>query len=145
MSNSLASYASIPMLVKTISGFVRQYAPTVRGDAVRFDPSVDCDGYFSASKYMYYNNCYNYACAIASNSFAFPGRASGFSLSRPYTGDSVTKAAKSDGLQIPDKDGEIIPLATLQEAREFAAECSAQNPSASGHLVALLIGPPDPD
>ena len=109
------------MLVKTVSGFVRQYAPTVRGDAVRFDPSVDCDGYFSASKYMYYNNCYNYACAIASNSFAYPGRASGFSLSRPYTGDSVTKAAKSDGLQIPEKDGEIIPLATLQEAREFAA------------------------
>mmetsp|Transcript_134340 Transcript_134340/g.199929 ORF Transcript_134340/g.199929 Transcript_134340/m.199929 type:complete len:271 (+) Transcript_134340:160-972(+) len=113
---------------------IAQYAPTVRGVAVphRFDPANDCDGYFMSFRFESNNNCYNYACNIASNSFAQPGRKHGFmfppksATSLEKAGRLVTKAAELDGLVYVGK--------SISEDVKTHAQAGEK-----GHYVALLI------
>jgi len=69
---------------------------------VHYDPSRDDDGCFL--KEQYYNNCYDYANDVVTNTFAQPGRGSGVCPpnARPCvknTCEDVKNAAISDGLE----------------------------------------------
>jgi hypothetical protein len=113
---------------------IAQYAPTVVGASVRYNPSANCAGNFTSSKFQVNNNCYNYACNVATNSFAQPGRMNGFSLishDEP-TGPLVVEGAKMDGLiWIGGSDLSIADLKEHMLGHE------------RGHPVALLISSSD--
>jgi hypothetical protein len=120
---------------------VLQWAPTVRSKVHGFRPAEDCNGMFTPGKFQPHNNCYNYACNIASNSLAQPGRMtlkefapvhnqSGFEICPPV--DVIIMRATSDGLrQVGDASAPFsqIPVSSFKEA----------------HLVALLTTPPHPE
>lgn len=115
---------------------VAQWARTVRTQVNGFNPAGDCNGYFMSSKFQTNNNCYNYACNIASNSFAQPGRwhcKSVFAQDGRLTADSVVGAAKADGLLFL-ADAKIKLPQVLKSVRENGYH---------GHLVALLISVAD--
>src|ERR1700739_3482444 len=57
---------------------VPQYAPTVSDPDNIYAPATNCQGYFMSFKFQPNNNCYNYSCNAASNSFAQPGRMHGY-------------------------------------------------------------------
>jgi hypothetical protein len=65
---------------------------------VKDDP---CNYCFIKKKYL--NNCYNYSCNIASDTYAQPGRASGY-LFTEFSCQSVMKGMISDGLQFIGKN-----------------------------------------
>jgi hypothetical protein len=114
---------------------VPQYAPTVIGKSLAWDPAGDCDGNFMSCKFQTNNNCYNYACNIATNSFAQPGRMHGLFLSDVTggpTGHDVVKGAALDGL-ISIGDGEI----PIEELRKRLPK------DRDGHIVGLLISSAD--
>lgn len=123
-----------PISVEVPGGkHVPQYAPTVVGSKTEYDPAGDCQGHFMSSKFQPNNNCYNYACDVATNSFAQPGRKHGLDLNLGFTGETVVKGAEMDGLiEISRK-----PM-TNQELEEKKKDLPA------GHFVALLISQPDP-
>lgn len=104
--------------------YVAQYAPTVRGTSVAYDPSGNCDGYFMSARFQPNNNCYNYSTNIASNSFAQPGRLHGLFLDFPPTGEQVVQGAELDGLV--QVGGAGTDMGDLEA-------------SGGGHFVALLI------
>ena len=109
--------------------FVPQYSPTVRENKdTAYDPAVDCGGNFMSYKFQPNNNCYNYACDIATNSFAQPGRKNGILLQSPPSGEQVRNAAEADGLEW---------LGTTYQSTEVLA--------GHGHVVALVISPGAPD
>jgi hypothetical protein len=114
--------------------FVAQYAPTVVGKLKpEFDPADDCNGNFMSSKFQANNNCYNYACDVATNSFAQPGRKHGILLGDGFSGDDVVHAAEKDGLlEVSEK-----PMSEAQMAE-------AKKSLPPGHFVALVISPSDP-
>lgn len=110
---------------------IPQYAPTVVGRVTGYDPGGDCQGDFMSFKYAIDNNCYAYACCIATNSFAQPGRASAGSMDlrvpKNFTAQNIIHNATLDGLQY------------------IGAQLSAsKKPPSSGHLVALLFSAPVP-
>src|SRR5664279_3451438 len=113
---------------------VAQYAPTIVGCALGYNPAQDCRGYFTSSKFQANNNCYNYACSIASNSYAQPGRLQGFFLQDQGgpTGAVIVRGAKIDGLL-------WIGRASLSVAdlRDFVSR------HLPGHVAALFISPSD--
>jgi hypothetical protein len=111
--------------------FVPQYAPTVVGNRNAYDPAHDCDGNFTSSKFQANNNCYNYGCNIATNSFAQPGRKHGIILDS-VDGEIVEKAAEKDGLMEVSHQ----PM-TLEEMKVKQKELPP------GHFVALVISQPD--
>ena len=113
---------------------VAQYSPTVVGTSVQYDPAEDCDGNFTSSKFQVNNNCYNYACNIATNSFAQPGRINGFFLkSHPApTGPLVVQGAQLDGLIWIG--GSDLRIADLKERMLDQGR---------GHAVGLLISSVD--
>jgi hypothetical protein len=114
---------------------VPQYSPTVVGTSLGFEPARDCDGNFTSSKFQTNNNCYNYACNIATNSFAQPGRIHGLVLSGPagdLTGNKVVEGAELDGL-IKIGGNEV-------SSRELNNHVPKDR---DGHVVALLISLPD--
>lgn len=119
-------------------GYVLQYAPTVTGNGVGFDPSNDCQGSFTSARFQVHNNCYNYGVNIATNSFAHPGRAHGLKSVNDAKGnvdaDLVVKGAKLDGLLWIGGPG-----TTLDMVREHIRELG------DGHVVALLIAPANAD
>ena len=119
-----------PHQVSTTWGSVPQYAPTVQGTSVAYDPAGNCDGYFMSSKYQPNNNCYAYGCNIATNSFPQPGRRSGApSLANDFTAEHVTNNAISDGLvYVGDTMGDVHDHAT--------------SVGGVGHYVALMFSPP---
>jgi hypothetical protein len=122
-----------PNYAKTAWGQVPQYAATIRGGGgeMTYDPGKDCQGYFASGKYQPNNNCYAYACDIATNTFPQPGRQSGgtqFSVS--FNAQVVQQNAVKDGLVQAGLD--------LEELRKFRAQ--NQKP---GHFVALLFSAPD--
>jgi hypothetical protein len=122
-----------PTYVDIPGGYkVPQYAPTVVGGPSRYDPPGDCNGDFMTSKFKPNNNCYNYACNIATNSFAQPGRMHGILLSGSYSGQSVLDGAKADGLVMIGKK-ELKPSQLPPKAPS----------NMQGHFVALLISDPD--
>ena len=110
---------------------VPQYAPTVVGTSIVYDPAINCTGNFMSYKFQPNNNCYNYGTNIASNSFAQPGRMHGYFLSFPPTGADVVKGAGLDGLQ---NLGNV--------SQETLAEHASAN-GGVGHYVALMISPGD--
>jgi hypothetical protein len=110
---------------------VPQYAPTVVGTSVKYDPPQDCDGCFMSYKFQTNNNCYNYATNVASNSFAQPGRMHGYFLNFPPAGPDVVKGATLDGL---------VNLGTASQA-DLVNHASANG--GAGHYVALMISPGD--
>ncbi len=114
--------------------YVPQYAPTVVGTENRYDPAGDCDGAFMSSKFQPNNNCYNYACDIATNSFAQPGRKHGILLGGDFTGEDVEAGANADGLVSVSHE----PLT----AEQLQARAKELGP---GHFAALLISQPKPD
>ena len=118
-------------------GYVAQWAPTARSKVTGFNPAGDCKGNFMSYRYQPNNNCYNYACNIATNSFAHPGRKHGvplFGTNRRLTADSVITAAKADGLVELGRKGMKLPyvLRLLRKKQERGG-------LPDGHLVALLI------
>jgi hypothetical protein len=111
---------------------VPQYAPTVTDPDNTYAPATNCQGYFMSFKFQPNNNCYNYSCNAASNSFAQPGRMHGYFLPQNFTGADVVQGAELDGLQFA---GDATTSIGALTARQGAAE---------GHYVALLISPADP-
>jgi hypothetical protein len=128
-ANTIApSYVDVPGI-----GKIPQYAPTVVGSVVSFDPANDCEGCFTSAKFQVNNNCYNYACNIATNSFAQPGRAHGKKIAIPIVnGDEIARYAQMDGL-IPIRDA-TASLTVLEQSAASLGE---------GHFVALVISSGD--
>jgi hypothetical protein len=117
---------------------IPKWADTSRSPVTGFHPNSDCDGNFTAAKYQPNNNCYNYACNIATNSFAVPGRLHGvklFNASGKLTPQKVIAAAEADGVK-------LIGNAPTSLA-EALAKAGPAIP-ATGHLVGLLISDPIP-
>jgi hypothetical protein len=115
---------------------VAQWADTERSYVTGFHPDTDCKGYFTASSYQANNNCYNYACNIASNSFAHPGRkhdATLRGLSGHLEQEYLIKAAAADGLQLIGDSTMPLPTA-LQNVASFDLD--------KGHLVAVFMSVP---
>ena len=115
---------------------VPYYAETVFGKNHGYDPERDCRGMFTTSKFKPNNNCYNYACDVATNSFAQPGRKNGILLNEDgYTIENVLKGAQSDGLVlIPDRN---------LEADQLGHHLPKPFHKDQGHFVALLWSKPD--
>src|SRR5262249_54391600 len=111
-----------------------QYAPTVVGRLLAYDPSGDCDGHFTSSKFQVNNNCYNYACDIATNSYAQPGRIHEFFLEKEGgpTGSVIGRGAQLDGL---------LSIGGADTSLEYLAKFASEHQP--GHIVALLISPPE--
>ncbi|HYZ76002.1 MAG TPA: hypothetical protein VE596_01390 [Gaiellaceae bacterium] len=63
-----------------------------------YDPQNWADGI------QFTNNCYNYACAIRTDTWAQPGRATGHMYSFPIDCAGIDAAARSDGLRPLDCD-----------------------------------------
>lgn len=120
------SYVNIPGV-----GSVAQYAPTVFGTSIAYDPANDCQGYYMSYKFQPNNNCYAYGTVICSNSFPQPGRMNGYLLPSGFTGADVVHGATLDGLQDVG--------ATLEALKDHATTATAP-----GHYVALMISPADP-
>jgi hypothetical protein len=116
------SYVSVPGI-----GNVPQYAPTIGAASVSYNPAQDCNGCFMSYKFQPNNNCYNYSCNIATNSFAQPGRRHGYQIPQ-LTGAGVQAGAEKDGL--------IFIGTTIADIRKHAA-------TDGGHYIALLISAPD--
>jgi len=122
-----------PIKVEIPGGkFVPQYAPTVVGKRNVYDPAGDCEGNFMSSKFQVNNNCYNYACDVATNSFAQPGRKHGLQLHSDFTPQQVSQGAQMDGL---------LEISTQPMTAEQMDEKAKELPP--GHFVALLYSKPD--
>jgi hypothetical protein len=113
--------------------YIAQYAPTVYGTSIVYDPANDCSGYFMSYRFQPNNNCYAYGCNIASNSFPQPGRMNGYFMTSAPSGTQVAQYAQADGLAFVGT--------TIDEIR--AHETAAAAAAGSGHYVALLISPAD--
>lgn len=53
--------------------------------------------FWNGASYVYYNNCYNYASNYRSNTFAQPGRQTGYTLTFPPTCSKARTGCISDG------------------------------------------------
>ena len=113
---------------------VAQYAPTIVGSWLAYNPSKDCAGHFTSSRFQANNNCYNYACDIATNSYAQPGRIHGFFLQSQGgpTGPVIVRGSQMDGL-VWIADGNVSVADLVQSVSKHSP----------GHLAALLISPAD--
>ncbi|RNC85695.1 MAG: hypothetical protein ED557_02680 [Balneola sp.] len=111
-------------------GNIPQFAPTVYGTSIAYDPPNNCQGYFMSYKFQPNNNCYAYGTNICTNSFPQPGRKHGYSLPSGFTGADVVKGAELDGLQT---------IGTSLEDIEKHAAIGA----GPGHYVGLMISTPD--
>ncbi len=74
------------------------------------------------------NNCYNYATTIRTDTFAWPGRATGLMLYPPTTGHTVGLSASRDG------------LTALNVAPGAPAPVNPPLPN-QNHMVALVVCP----
>jgi hypothetical protein len=122
---------------------VSQWATTEESRVIGFHPAADCKGNFMSYRYQPNNNCYNYACNIATNSFAIPGRGYQERLipaHRSLTADDVIQGALLDGLIEIGRDPMTLPdaMASLREKKEVGGLLD-------GHMVALLISKADSD
>jgi hypothetical protein len=111
---------------------IPQWSPTVSGEVRGFNPAHDCEGNFMSYKYQPNNNCYNYACNIATNSFAQPGRLHGISVlnGKDLDPDKVVDGAVGDRLKLIGQD--LFPMDKLASLK-----------LGKGHFVALLTSNPD--
>jgi len=126
-----------PTYAETPDGkWIPKYGPTVYGTSTRYDPAGNCKGNFMSYKFQPDNNCYNYGCNIATNTFAQPGRASGKPIASVH-GKDVTDAAQADGLI-------LIPggaTASLDDVKWFVRHRGITKEN--GHVVGLMISVPD--
>jgi hypothetical protein len=113
-------------------GCVPQYAPTVIGKHVGYDPAGDCKGYFTSCKFQVHNNCYNYAVNIATNSMAQAGRMHGLKMLGRTDPEKVVQGAIADGLVLIGG-----PDTTIDDLRDQTEDLD------DGHFVALFIASPD--
>lgn len=117
--------------------YVAQYAPTVSDVNSGYNPAKDCQGYFMSFNYQPNNNCYAYACNIATNTFPQPGRAANgtyYGNKYPFTADNVQANAQADGLIYIGK--------TIGDVKTFAQNQRQDGPL-NGHFVALMFSPPE--
>jgi hypothetical protein len=84
----------------------------------RFEPHV----WNTNPTTLYSNNCYNYGCNLMTNSFAQPGRASGYTPAA-MAGAEYARACASDGLEV------------------LASQNMPASTPAEGHFMALVIWP----
>lgn len=120
---------------------VSQWGETAESKVEGFRPAHDCKGHFTSHRFQPNNNCYNYACNIATNSFAIPGRMNELELTPKkcrLTAARTIACAEKDGLL-------LIGQAPMKLAEALADEkyLSARRKSPDGHLVALLISKAD--
>ena len=113
---------------------VPQYAETISGTPIIFAPQTDCLGYFTSAKFQIHNNCYNYACGMATNSYAQPGRMHGFILKDQFTAQNTISGAIMDGLIFLDGPDTRVSILV-----------NKINDLQPGHCVALLISEPIPN
>lgn len=103
------------------------------GRRKRVAPNFDAAPWDAANK-VKLNNCYNYGTNQQTDTFARPGRRSGNPIQRPFNDLQVQQAAESDGLE------------TLEEEHIPAIDGTFVIPPAhkdAGHLVALVVSPPE--
>lgn len=112
---------------------VPQYAATVTDNSSNppYDPATNCKGYFTSFLFQANNNCYAYACNIATNTFPQPGRQSGYLIEQnTLDGPTVMSYAEMDGLKYVGT--------TIEDCLNY----QPRHPSLNGHFVALMISPP---
>lgn len=115
---------------------IPKWGPTKRGEVYGFRPAVDCNGNFMSYKFQPNNNCYNYACNIATNSFAQPGRLHGRALRPKGTtlqAGELIAAAQADGLILVGHK----PMSLTAALKSVTLE--ARRTVKGGHLVAVLL------
>ncbi|MFP9099099.1 hypothetical protein ACLI09_08595 [Flavobacterium sp. RHBU_24] len=115
---------------------VPQYSSTVNGPSSFYDPAGDCEGNFMSSRFQPNNNCYAYACNIASNTFPQPGRKSGYLLTPANMVGTVASVGATVS-SYAEKDGLILVGTTMEEVRAFTPPSNTE----PGHFVALMISP----
>jgi len=116
--------------------YVPQFSDTVVGRSSRYNPSSDCDGNFMSYKFQPNNNCYAYACNIASNSFPQPGRISGNQITAAtLNGPDIQNFAAQDGLLAVGNN--LDNLKAFSMTRMTGKDASMLD----GHYVALMISP----
>lgn len=133
-SIAYAAQQLIAPIYVTVPGGQRipQYSPSVVDSSNNYCPPTNCGGNFMSYRFQRNNNCYNYACNIATNSFAQPGRRQGVFLTGAMQGSDVLAAANLDGLIAIG--GSNMPLSALQLAAPSLP---------AGHFVALFMSPAD--
>ena len=125
-------YVSVPK-----QGKIPIWGPTKRDKVDGFRPAEDCDGNFMSYKFQPNNNCYNYACNIATNSFAQPGRRHGMKLpekGKTLKARDVIAGAQADGLKLVGRQA-----MSLSEALNSPIYINGRMNEKGGHLVALLL------
>lgn len=111
---------------------IPQYADIIRDTVKGYAPNSDCSGAFMMSNHQIDNNCYAYACCIATSTYPQPGRATPHTVNlldpnnpSNLTADNVQSNAQADGLVY---QGTALPSAPASPEQ--------------GHLVALLFSKP---
>lgn len=130
------SYLHVPKLGTKIA----KWGPTKRARVVGFRPDKDCGGNFLPHRFQENNNCYNYACNIATNSFAMPGRLHGVDCCKKgqmMGAEGLIKAARADGLRLVGKTE-----MSLAQAIKSQVYIRGRAQGDGGHLVALFVSPP---
>ncbi len=130
-----------PCMIRLEDGrHIPQWANTVSSTVSGFHPAKDCEGYFMSYKFQSNNNCYNYACNIATNTFAQPGRMKVMDTTFikqgalvPSPGPAIIEGAHADGLELLGDN-----TTSLAEAIRKSTKYRC------GHLAALLIAEPNP-
>jgi hypothetical protein len=118
---------------------IPQWQRTRTSRVVGYHPAADCSGYFMSAKFQPNNNCYNYACNVATNTFAIPGRRHKHSLKprhRTLTAEDVLEAVQLDGLIVLGRDSMTLPQALRALKRE-----QKQGRLLDGHMAALVFSP----
>lgn len=124
-------------------GKIPQWATTRCSRVEGFRPALDCDGSFMCYSFQPNNNCYNYACNIATNTFAQPGRCHGIRFPpkrKTMKASYVIKAAQADGLQLIGHED-----MSLEQALASPVYLEGISNAAGGHMVALLISKAETD
>jgi hypothetical protein len=124
-------YVSVPKI-----GKIPIWGPRKRDKVNGFRPAADCDGNFMSYKFQANNNCYNYACNIATNSFAQPGRRHGMKLplkGKPLEARDLITGAQADGLKLVGREA-----MSLSQALNSPIYTNGRM-NEDGHLVALLL------
>jgi len=124
-----------PLQVKVPGMTIPQWGKTVEGLVRGFNPAKDCRGNFMPFKNQPNNNCYNYACNVATNTCAQPGRKHAISAvnsQKQIDTRRVIEGALKDGLRMISRK----PLSMKELAKR-------RPDGIPGHFVALLIAPPN--
>jgi hypothetical protein len=118
-------------------GKIPVWGPAKRDKVDGFRPAMDCDGNFMSYRFQVNNNCYNYACNIATNSFAQPGRRHGIKLlkkGKMLKASDVIVGAEADGLKLIGREE-----MSLSRALNSAIYLNGSIGKGGGHLVALFL------